>query len=164
MISQLKTVAVAVLTIPMLAACGGGPERTATRDSGYYGGDVVRTTPADTRYGDYRCANCGVVTDINEVKTEGSGVAGAVIGGVVGGVAGHQIGGGSGKDLATAAGAVGGAIAGHEIDQARSAKYEYQIRVRMDNGDVVTVTQEARPQVTVGDPVRVVDDRVVPRG
>lgn len=163
MINSLKTVAVAALTVPLLVACG-GPERTTTRDTGYYERDVVRSAPSDHRYNDHRCVDCGVVTDINQVKTEGSGVAGAVIGGVVGGVAGNQVGSGSGKDLATAAGAVGGAIAGHEIDQARSAKYEYQIRVRMDNGDVVTVTQEAQPRVTVGDSVRVVDDRVVPRG
>lgn len=164
MMSHWKSIAVGALTLPLLAACGTTEERTVTRD--YGGGDVVRTAPADQRYGynDRYCANCGVVTDIEQVKTEGSGVAGAVIGGVVGGVAGNQIGSGSGRDLATAAGAVGGAIAGHEIDQSRSAKYEYRIRVRMDNGDQVTVQQEAQPSVAVGDPVRVVDDRVVPRG
>lgn len=163
--SQLKNIAGAALIAPVLVACG-GPERTVTRDSGYYGGETVRTVPADSSYGynDYRCSNCGVVTDIEQVRTEGSGVAGAVIGGVVGGVAGHQVGKGTGKDLATAAGAVGGAIAGHEIEQNRSAKYEYRVRVRMDNGDVVTVNQEGRPPVAVGDQVRVVDGRVVPRG
>lgn len=39
-------------------------------------------------------------------------VGGAVIGGLIGGILGHQVGGGSGKDLATAGGAVAGAVIG----------------------------------------------------
>jgi uncharacterized protein YcfJ len=39
-------------------------------------------------------------------------VGGAVVGGLIGGILGHQIGGGSGKDLATAGGAVAGAVIG----------------------------------------------------
>jgi uncharacterized protein YcfJ len=42
-------------------------------------------------------------------------IAGTVIGGMVGGVIGHQFGGGSGKTLATVAGAAGGAVAGNQI-------------------------------------------------
>ena len=37
-------------------------------------------------------------------------VGGLLLGGLIGGVLGHQVGGGSGKDLATVAGAVGGAV------------------------------------------------------
>ncbi|MDB5880875.1 MAG: hypothetical protein JWP43_753 [Ramlibacter sp.] len=39
-------------------------------------------------------------------------VGGAVVGGLIGGILGHQVGGGSGKDLATAGGAVAGAVIG----------------------------------------------------
>ena len=42
-------------------------------------------------------------------------VVGTLIGGAAGGALGHQIGGGTGKDVATAAGAVGGAYVGHEV-------------------------------------------------
>jgi uncharacterized protein YcfJ len=42
---------------------------------------------------------------------------GAVIGAVVGGLVGSQVGGGSGKKLATVAGAVGGGFAGREVDR-----------------------------------------------
>lgn len=42
-------------------------------------------------------------------------IGGALIGGLIGGVLGHQVGGGSGKDLATAAGAVGGAVLGSNV-------------------------------------------------
>jgi uncharacterized protein YcfJ len=37
------------------------------------------------------------------------------VGGLVGGILGHQIGGGSGKDLATAGGAVAGAVIGSNV-------------------------------------------------
>jgi uncharacterized protein YcfJ len=42
-------------------------------------------------------------------------VAGAIVGGILGGVLGHQIGGGHGRDVATALGAVGGAFAGNQV-------------------------------------------------
>jgi uncharacterized protein YcfJ len=42
-------------------------------------------------------------------------VGGALIGGLVGGILGHQVGGGTGKDLATAGGAVAGAVVGSNL-------------------------------------------------
>jgi uncharacterized protein YcfJ len=42
-------------------------------------------------------------------------VPGAIIGGVIGGILGHQVGGGSGKDIATAGGAVAGVIIGSNV-------------------------------------------------
>jgi uncharacterized protein YcfJ len=42
-------------------------------------------------------------------------VGGAIVGGLVGGILGHQVGGGSGKDLATAGGAVAGAVIGSNV-------------------------------------------------
>lgn len=48
-------------------------------------------------------------------KPSGDQIAGAVIGGILGGVLGHQIGGGRGKDVATAVGAVGGAAVGSNV-------------------------------------------------
>src|SRR5262245_39806246 len=54
------------------------------------------------------CRDCGVVQSVREIKQQGEGTgAGAVVGGVVGGVLGHQVGGGRGKDVATAVGVVG---------------------------------------------------------
>lgn len=44
-------------------------------------------------------------------------IGGSAIGAVAGALIGHQIGGGKGKDLATIAGAVGGGVAGHEIQK-----------------------------------------------
>jgi uncharacterized protein YcfJ len=44
-------------------------------------------------------------------------VGGAVLGGIVGGILGHQVGGGSGKDLATAGGVVAGAALGANVNR-----------------------------------------------
>lgn len=64
--------------------------------------------------------------DVEVNKHEGpstaASVTGTVIGGVLGGVLGHQVGGGRGKDIATAVGAVAGAAGGHEVvDRADSS-------------------------------------------
>ena len=88
----------------------------------------------------------------------GSGIgAGTIIGGVVGGVLGHQVGGGTGQDIATAAGVVGGAVVGHEIDKRNQQQQDdvYSIRVRIDNGGYQTLTQQSINDLRVGDRVRI---------
>ena len=54
---------------------------------------------------------------VSERRRDGSdvNVPAAIIGGIIGGVAGHQIGGGRGRDVATAGGAVAGALVGGNI-------------------------------------------------
>jgi uncharacterized protein YcfJ len=44
-------------------------------------------------------------------------LGGAVVGGIVGGILGHQVGGGSGKDLATAGGVIAGAAIGANVNR-----------------------------------------------
>ena len=56
-------------------------------------------------------------------------IAGTAIGAVVGGVIGHQIGGGSGKKLATVGGAAAGGYAGNQVQK------------NMQQKDVVTTTE-----------------------
>ncbi len=92
----------------------------------------------------------------------GSGIgAGTVIGGVVGGVLGHQVGKGSGQDIATGVGVVGGALVGHEIEKRNQQQQEtYRIRVRLENGGYLTVTQPDIGGLRVGDRVRIENDRL----
>ncbi|MGJ7901047.1 glycine zipper 2TM domain-containing protein [Lysobacter sp. 1R34A] len=59
-------------------------------------------------------------------------IAGTAIGAVAGGLLGNQVGGGSGKKLATAAGAVGGAFAGRKIQENQQNKTETVIERRCD--------------------------------
>lgn len=86
--------------------------------------------------------NLGTVQSVRAIQQKGEGTgAGAVIGGVLGGVLGHQVGGGTGKDLATVGGAVGGGVLGHQIERNVRGKTVYEVTVRMDNGTLRTFTQ-----------------------
>ncbi|MEO8104591.1 MAG: beta/gamma crystallin-related protein [Betaproteobacteria bacterium] len=49
---------------------------------------------------------------VTEERRGGTNVGGAVVGALIGGVLGHQVGGGRGKDAATAGGAIAGAVIG----------------------------------------------------
>ena len=94
------------------------------------------------------CAQCGVVESVQAVKVKGeaSGV-GAVAGGVLGGVVGNQFGGGNGRTAMTVLGAVGGGVAGHEIEKNVKAKTVYSVRVRMEDGSLRTLQQSQAPAV-----------------
>lgn len=111
------------------------------------------------------CAGCGVVDAVRtvEVRSEGSGV-GMVAGGITGGVLGNQFGGGSGRAIATVAGAAGGAYVGNEIERGMKKRTVYRVSVRMDDGSIRTLTQSTSPGFGVGEKVRIVDGQVVARG
>lgn len=114
----------------------------------------------------YSNTQYGVVDAIELVSGDSGGIAGSgigagtVIGGVVGGVLGHQVGGGTGKDIATAAGVVGGAVVGHEIEKHNQQQDVYQVRVRLDNGGSQIVTQQSINDLRVGDRVRIENGNV----
>lgn len=109
------------------------------------------------------CTDCGTVTDVRsyQVKGDASGV-GAAVGAVAGGLLGNQIGGGSGKKIATVAGVVGGGLAGHEIEKRRNTDTRWEVTVQLDNGGTTTVPYSQAPGLTVGQKVRVVNGQVVP--
>jgi len=79
-----------------------------------------------------------------EVKGEGTGL-GAIGGAVVGGALGNQVGKGNGRKAMTVLGAVGGGLAGHEIEKRARSEKHYEVRVRMDDGSVRTLTQKTAP-------------------
>lgn len=104
------------------------------------------------------CGNCGVVTSVDTIKLQGDGSGlGAVAGGVVGGLLGNQVGGGSGKKIATVAGAAGGAYAGHQAEKHLKSTVRYDVTVRMDDGSTRTFSYDAQPAYQAGSKVRVVD-------
>ncbi|MBI3715900.1 MAG: glycine zipper 2TM domain-containing protein [Betaproteobacteria bacterium] len=107
------------------------------------------------------CDNCGVVSELKTAKQkgEGSGV-GVVAGAVLGGVLGHQVGSGRGKDLATVAGAAGGAYAGNAAEKKLMEKTVYQVIVKMEGGNSRTFTFGAESAFKVGDKVKVVDGKL----
>lgn len=92
------------------------------------------------------CATCGVVESVREVKVKGEGTGlGAIAGGVLGGAVGNQVGGGNGRKAMTVIGAVGGGLAGHEIEKRARAETFYDVTVRMDDGSVKTLRKKSAP-------------------
>ncbi|HJV59964.1 MAG TPA: glycine zipper 2TM domain-containing protein [Albitalea sp.] len=92
------------------------------------------------------CSTCGVVEGVREVQQKGKGTGlGAVAGGVVGGALGNNMGHGNGRALMTVLGAVGGGLAGNEIEKRARAETVYEVRVRMDDGNVRTLQQKTAP-------------------
>lgn len=109
------------------------------------------------------CDQCGVVEAVRSIEQKaekGSGV-GAVAGAVLGGVLGHQVGGGNGRKLATVAGAVGGGYAGNEIEKSRNTHIVYEVKVKMENGELRTFKPEHKPDWRAGDRVKLVDGRLI---
>lgn len=101
-----------------------------------------------------RCDDCGTVLSVAPVQREGqaNGV-GAVAGAVAGGVVGNQIGGGSGRAVATVLGALGGGWAGNAVEKKVRQTTHYAVRVRMNDGRVRTLEQPE--PLAVGSPVLV---------
>lgn len=102
------------------------------------------------------CNSCGTVESVRLVERKGEGTGlGAIAGGVAGALIGHQFGGGSGRTVMTIAGAGGGAYAGNEIEKNVNKSSAYQVRVRMADGSLRTLTQREVPNVNSGDRVRI---------
>ncbi len=108
------------------------------------------------------CTECGVIDVINVVEKKGSGSGiGAVGGAVVGGLLGNQVGGGSGKKVATVVGVVGGAVAGNEVERRVNSTNEYKVTVRMEDGTTRNFTFDSAPGYAVGEKVKIIDGRIV---
>ncbi|MCX7627329.1 MAG: glycine zipper 2TM domain-containing protein [Methylophilaceae bacterium] len=106
----------------------------------------------------------GVVESVRSVKIEGtrSGI-GAATGAVVGGVAGSELGGGKGKVLTTVVGAVAGGLAGAAVEEGVTRKDGLEITVRLDNGALLAVVQEADEAFHPGERVRILESGGVTR-
>jgi outer membrane lipoprotein SlyB len=108
------------------------------------------------------CYNCGTVTSVRVVREQGqAGLIGPIAGGALGGLAGSQIGGGSGKTIATIAGAAGGAMVGTEVERRQKSTTSYVVGVRLNDGTTQSFNFTSAPGFNEGDRVRVVDGRLV---
>lgn len=170
--ARLSIAALALLAVG-LSACQSNRPRTANYDpqprySGPTGQSGVNYGPNESMPQGYRSVEYGTVEDVQYAGGGGgTSGAGAVIGGVAGGVLGHQAGGSRrARDAATVGGAVLGAIIGNEIERNQrgggSAQYSV-VRVRLENGQVITMEQAANVDVRPGDRVRVYDRRGMTR-
>jgi outer membrane lipoprotein SlyB len=171
-------VSLAMVAVLTLGACQSNRPRTTNYDpQPRYSGDPQPRNGGGVNYSGndsqampsgYRAVEYGTVEDVQYAGGGGSTTGGgAVIGGIVGGVAGHQMGGSRrGRDAATVGGAVLGAIIGNEIERNQrsggAAQYSV-VRVRLENGQVISLEQAANVDVRSGDRVRVYDRRGLAR-
>lgn len=110
------------------------------------------------------CAVCGSISMIQAVD-EGSSDAsapGIIIGGLVGGLLGNQVGGGHGKDATTILGALGGGFLGNEIGKNQNQRKAWVITVNLDNGSSQSFRNNERPNVQIGQRVRVENNQLYP--
>lgn len=106
----------------------------------------------------------GVVESVRPVKIEGTkSPVGAGAGAIVGGVAGSNIGSGKGSTVGAVLGAVAGGLAGAAIEEGVTHKEGLEITVRLDNGRMIAVTQEADEQFRAGERVRILSGGGVTR-
>ena len=127
--------------------------------------DASRAAAQDQRYARTEapraavCSTCGVVESVTpiETKAEGSGL-GAVAGGVLGGVLGNQMGGGKGKTAMTVVGAIGGGLAGNEVERRTRGTTTYDVQIRLDDGSRRVVRQAQ--EMAVGTHVQVEGDHL----
>ncbi len=145
------------------SADGDAPEQAMTNSAAKPTQQPKNTAPVAQRQAPVRqqtaaqapvCRQCGTVESVQAVtqKGEGSGL-GAVAGGVVGGALGSQVGKGDGRTAMTVLGAIGGGLAGNEVEKRAKSVTHYRVTLKMEDGSVQTVDQAQPP--SVGQRVRV---------
>jgi outer membrane lipoprotein SlyB len=98
----------------------------------------------------------GVVESVRQVSIEGEKTpVGALAGGAIGGMAGSNVGGGRGSTVGAILGAVAGGMAGNAIEEHASKRAGLEITIKLDNGQLIAVTQEADEAFHPGERVRV---------
>lgn len=140
----LPLVAIGMLT---LAGCA----NTSTM-----GGDVYRGGQAQTA----QTVTFGTITALRPVQIQADSRMGGLIGtgggAVIGGLLGNQVGGGSGRQLATAAGVIGGAVAGSAAEESVNRVRAWEMEIRRDDGQNVVIVQKADRNFQVGQRVRII--------
>lgn len=124
-------------------------------NSDSYSGDVYSANQAKT----VQTVSYGTITATRAVRIQGGdedSLLGTVAGGVLGGVLGSAIGGGSGQDIATVAGAIGGAAVGMAAEDSLNQVDGVEIEIKKENGDSIVVVQKANPAFVPGKRVRMV--------
>lgn len=110
------------------------------------------------------CADCGKVLSVNVVDKQGdAGAIGIIGGGAAGALLGRQVGKGTGKDLATIAGAAAGAYGGHKLEERMKATKVWEVQVRLASGEERSFEFDHDPGFAAGDAVRLSGNSIVRR-
>lgn len=129
---------------------------TGCANTDIFSGDVYEAGQAK----EARSISYGTIVSVRPVKIQADnpGVIGTVGGGALGGIAGSTIGGGTGQAIATAVGAIGGAIIGSKAEEKMSQVNGAELVIRKDNDnrEEIVVVQKADPSFKAGRRVRIV--------
>jgi len=110
------------------------------------------------------CKDCGKVTSVVAGEKAGEGGAvGLIAGGVAGALLGNQVGSGHGRQLATVAGAAGGAYAGKKIEEKAKSTKQWTVHVQYDDGRKASFNFDHDPQMMNGDRVQHSNGTIVRR-
>jgi outer membrane lipoprotein SlyB len=135
-------IAIALITT-LLGAC-------ASSNSG----DVYRREDARK----VQTVRMGVVESVRAVKLEGTDShIGTAAGAVVGGIAGSTVGEGKGSAIGAVIGAVAGGLAGSAIEEVATRKDAVELTIKLDNGSIIAIVQEATETFTPGEKVRLIE-------
>lgn len=106
----------------------------------------------------------GVVESVRTVKLEGTKTPiGTATGAVIGGVAGSTVGDGKGSAIAAVIGAVAGGLLGSAAEEGLTRKDAFEITIKLDNGSLVAIVQEATEKFSPGESVRLIENGGVTR-
>ena len=102
----------------------------------------------------------GVVQDVRAVRLHaGESGVGTVGGAALGGLAGSTVGGGNGQVAGAIGGAILGGILGSNVERSANERPGVEVTVQLDNGQYISVVQEADEAFRPGDRVRVLSGR-----
>ncbi|MFW6020697.1 MAG: glycine zipper 2TM domain-containing protein [Guyparkeria sp.] len=139
------TLVLAAVSVAFLSGCA------SSLSSGAYSRDSARQM--QTVY-------YGTIDSVRTVQIEGTKTpVGTGAGAITGGILGNQVGGGSGRALATVGGALLGGVAGSAAEEGLTRQPGYEITVRLDNGRTVSIVQAADVSFQPGERVRVIEAR-----
>lgn len=148
-IKLVKLMAVAAVSVAVLGGCA------SSMSGGAYTRDQARQVQE---------VKMAVVESVRHVKIEGTKTpVGTGAGAVIGGIAGSNVGSGKGSTVAAILGAVAGGMAGSAVEEGVTGKDGLEITVKLENGRLIAITQEADEQFRVGDRVRVLSGGGVTR-
>lgn len=145
----MKLIVVAAASVAVLGGCA------SSMSGGAYSREQARQVQE---------VQMGVVESVRRVRIEGTkSPVGTGAGAVVGGIAGSNIGAGKGSTVGTILGAVAGGVAGSMIEEGVMSKDGLEITVKLDNGRMIAITQQADEQFRVGERIRVLSGGGVTR-
>jgi outer membrane lipoprotein SlyB len=139
---HFKTTAVALVALATMAGCATQSNSAAV----YNPGQVQRE----------QIVRFGTIESVRQVAIQrpDSGV-GTIGGAALGGVAGSAIGAGRGSVVGAIVGAVAGGVAGNAIENSADRRPGYELTVRLDDGELRAIVQEADEPFAPGDRVRI---------